>query len=86
MTQIFFAENIKYIRTCLQETQDQMGKRLGTSLKRYQSYEKDNVEPTYKNLLDFSDKIGVNIDRLLRENLRETCTELDILRLASKSK
>ncbi len=86
MAQVFFAKNIKYIRDCLHETQQEMSGRLGTSLKRYQSYEKDNVEPNYEMLLGFSDKIGTNADRLLRENLRETCTELDILRLASKSK
>lgn len=86
MAQIFFAENIKFIRSCLQETQQQMSDRLETSLKRYQSYEKDNVEPPYPLLLQFSVKLGVKVDPLLSEDMSQTYTESDILRSISRVK
>lgn len=86
MAQIFFAGNIKHIRTCLQETQQQMADRLETSLKRYQSYEKDNVEPPYLLLLQFSNKLGVMVDMLLRDNMSKEYTEADILRTITRVK
>ena len=57
-----FGINLKKIRDKLGMTQSEMSEKIGLSLRQYQRYEKEPMNLTLSQILDFSKKLGLNLN------------------------
>ncbi|MCU4177520.1 XRE family transcriptional regulator [Carboxylicivirga sp. N1Y90] len=67
---MFFAENIKFLRTRRKQSQADLSKDLGLTRTTLAGYEK-NVQPPFKTLVKFADYFKLSIDALIRYKLQE---------------
>ncbi len=57
-----FGINLKTIRDDLKMTQSEIAEKIGLSLRQYQRYEKEPMNLTLSQILDFSKKLGLNLN------------------------
>ncbi|MEQ8908192.1 MAG: helix-turn-helix domain-containing protein [Vicingaceae bacterium] len=65
-----FGQNIQFLRKRRQLSQADLAKELDIKRSSLSGYELGNTEPTFENLLKFSDFFKISIDKLLRLDLR----------------
>lgn len=66
---MFFADNIKFLRTRRKLSQAELSQNLGLTRTTLAGYEK-SVQPPFKTLVKFADYFKVSIDALIRYNLQ----------------
>ena len=59
-----FSERIKYLKTSKKLLQKDIAKCIGVSLRAYQYYETDQMEPTLSVLVSLADYFNVSLDYL----------------------
>ena len=65
------SEKIKYLRTQLNLSQEELAKKMGLDRKQINRYEKNAVKPSIDTIVKLADAFKVRIDFLLRENEEE---------------
>ena len=62
-----FARNLKFFRTNLGITQEELAKRAGVTRNAIANYESGRTEPSFEALSFFCRELGVGLDQLLME-------------------
>lgn len=83
---IFINDNLKFIRSCYQMTQQEMSDKVGINLKAYQKYEEGRATPKLEQIIEISCKLNFTLEQLVKTNLEETFSFNDILLLSVKPK
>lgn len=60
-----FAENLRYYRTNLGITQEELARRIGSTRSSINNYEAAKSEPSFEALCRLTEELGVNMTQLL---------------------
>lgn len=68
---MYFAFNLKLLRTFKGISQEEMSQKVGVTRSSLSAYEVGTAEPSYENLIRISEFLGVTLDKLLKTDLSE---------------